>query len=77
MSWGELSWGELSWGELSWGELSWGEWSGNRQRAVERTEGLEKIRAVEETESGREDRGLLKKQMAVERIEGRTVDRGS
>jgi hypothetical protein len=35
------------------------------------------IRVVEESQGSREDRGLLKKQRAVERIEGRTVDRGS
>jgi hypothetical protein len=53
------------------------------QRAVEETEsrredrGLRGDKGCRGDKGGREDRGLLKKQMAVERIEGRTVDRGS
>ncbi len=38
---------------------------------------LEEIRDVEETEGGREDRGLLRKQSTLERIEGHKMDRGS
>jgi hypothetical protein len=39
--------------------------------ALEETEGIEGIRAEEETEGNGEDRGLLRKQRVIGRIEGR------
>jgi hypothetical protein len=34
------------------------------------------MRAEEETEGSREDRGLLRKQRVIKRVEGRREDRG-
>jgi hypothetical protein len=41
------------------------------KRAVKKTEGLEGLRAEVETEGSREDRGLLRKQRVIKKIEGR------
>jgi hypothetical protein len=41
-----------------------------------RQRSIEGIRAEEGTEGSREDRGLLRKQKVIERIESRREDRG-